>query len=89
MYQFHFDTNSESIRGILVEIGMINAQPVRNKNLALLDYMNETNLDLVVISEMWLNDKDESWKASTCLHMNNLKFITVDITSIAEEEELD
>ena len=43
--------------------------------------MNESNIDLLVITEMWLRDKDESWKVSSCLNMNGLKFLTVGRTS--------
>ena len=50
MSSFHYDTNSEIIRDILVKIGTMNAQSVKNKDTALLDYMNETKLDLSIIT---------------------------------------
>ena len=58
--QFHYDTNVESIKDNLVKIGAMNAQSVKNKDSVLLEYMNETNLDLLVITETWLSDRDES-----------------------------
>ena len=35
---------------------MINVQSIANKHLRVLDYFMEQNLDLCIITEIWLND---------------------------------
>ena len=37
-------------------VSMINVQTIANKHLRVLDYFMEQNLDLCIITEIWLND---------------------------------
>ncbi|KAK6181879.1 hypothetical protein SNE40_009657 [Patella caerulea] len=41
-----------------VKLGLINAQSVYNKTIAINEFINEKSLDLLAITETWLSDND-------------------------------
>ena len=48
-------------------VSMINVQSIMNKHLEVLDYFMEQNLDLCIITEIWLNDNC----LTICMVFNN------------------
>ena len=60
----------------ILKIGTINAQSVKNKDNLLRTELLNQKLDVLLVTETWLNNKsmaDDIWGRSTCLNENPLR----------------
>ena len=54
-----------------------NTQPIKNKELLLLEHLNNNNIDIAVITETWLNDDtDKAWVLASKLNRNGFHLDT-------------
>ena len=54
-----------------------NIQSIKNKELLLLEHLNNNKIDIVVITEMWLNeDTDKAWVLTLELNRNGFSLDT-------------
>ena len=62
-----------------VNIMLTNVQSIKSKELQLYKVIKEENIDLCVVTEMWLSNKieDETWVKCTVLNNDNLKLANV------------
>ena len=49
-------------------MGTCNARSIRNKDTLIFDYIKSFDLDLLCITETWLNDEDSDWIATSALN---------------------
>ena len=64
-----FNGNSDNI-----QIALINAQSLRSKELLLYDYIRENNIDLCIVTEIWLQNRneDKAWCDISTFNNENL-----------------
>ena len=57
-----------------MQIALINAQSLRSKELLLYDYIREDNIDICIVTETWIQNREEdkAWCDITALHNDNL-----------------
>ena len=62
-----------------VNIMLTNVQSIKSKELQLYKVIKEENIDLFVVTEMWLSNKieDDTWVKCTALNNDNLKLTNV------------
>ena len=64
-----FNSNSDNI-----EITLINAQSLRSKELLLYEYIRENNIEMCIVTETWLQNRDEdkAWCDISAFNNDNL-----------------
>ena len=50
-----------------INMGILNARSIKNKDLLVKELITEHNLEIVLITETWLRQEDDIWKKSKCL----------------------
>ena len=62
-----------------LKIYTINIQSIKSKEQLLLDYIYESDIDICVLTESWLNDNDRNyaWLEATDLNKGPLKILVV------------
>ena len=61
-----------------INMGMLNARSIKNKDLAVKELITEYNLDIVLITETGLRQEDDILKKSTCLTLEKWEIHCVD-----------
>ena len=64
----HIKNNSQNIT-----IGLVNTRSVKNKDIWLKQELIEEGIDIVVVTETWLNDSNEQWIECTELNKDGFK----------------
>ena len=61
-----------------VQLGLINVQSMKNKEITLLDHITENDLDFLIITKTWLTDStaDSQWKTTSRLTTKPLKLLS-------------
>ena len=59
-----------------VKLGVLNARSVRNKDVLIKDYLTDSNIDICVISETWLQDYDDYWIKACELNRDGYSMVT-------------
>ena len=54
----------------LIKLGLTDMRSLKNKDQALLDYILEDQIDVFLVTETWLKQKDDIWKQCSCLNQN-------------------
>ena len=57
-----------------MQIVLINAQSLRSKELLLYDYIKEENIDICIVTETWIQNREEdkAWCDTSALNNDNL-----------------
>ena len=53
---------------IRLKVALVNTQSIKSKSNDLVTYLNDTKLDLCILTETWLREEDDSWVS--CLDLN-------------------
>ena len=64
-----FNSNSDNIH-----IALISAQSLRSKELLLYDYIRENNVEMCIVTEKWIQNRDEdnAWCDISAFNNDNL-----------------
>ena len=66
---FNSDSNDDNM-----QLALINAQSLRSKELILYDYIREDNIDICIVTETWIQNREEekAWCDTSALNNGNL-----------------
>ena len=56
-----------------IHLSLLNAQSLKNKELMIIDYITQSNLDVCVVTETWFKDTDKMWIKSSEFNKNGYK----------------
>ena len=56
-----------------VKIATVNARSIKNKDLLIVDYLKQINIDVCIVSETWLTEQDAVWLEGCELNKNGYK----------------
>ena len=55
------------------KVATVNARSIKNKDLLIVDYLKEINIDVCIVSETWLTEQDAVWLEGCELNKNGYK----------------